>query len=123
MTKPTTCSRCSTGLAGIKHGCQLTPGGDMNYFCPPCCGDIEKEFMIENGRTTLYLVSDEGDWVVQDFLGVTKFKTAPPRVGRHNLAHNRYDVWFNGPDGFLWHAVRYGDNTEICHCKRTKEHA
>lgn len=32
----------------------------------------------------------------------------------------RYDTWFTGPDGKQWHAVQYGDNTQIAHCRRTK---
>jgi hypothetical protein len=42
-------------------------------------------------------------------------------TGRHNIAGVRYDVWFRGPDGHVWWGVQYGDMTQICHCKRTKE--
>lgn len=45
------------------------------------------------------------------------------QVGRHNIAGKRYDVWFNGPDGYEWHGVTYGDWTQLCHCKRTKRKA
>lgn len=40
---------------------------------------------------------------------------------RHNIARWRYDTWFRLPgDEFIWHGVRYGDNTQILHCRRTK---
>lgn len=33
----------------------------------------------------------------------------------------RIDVWFNGPDGHLWHGVNYGHNSQLCHCRRTRK--
>ena len=36
------------------------------------------------------------------------------------IAGIRYDCWFRF-EGFWWWGVRYGNNTEIVHCKRTKE--
>lgn len=40
--------------------------------------------------------------------------------GRHNIAGTRIDVWFPF-EGFMWHGVQYGENTQIVYCKRTKE--
>lgn len=84
--------------------------------CYDCCGAMEKAAMIETGRATLYL-TDKG---VTDWPGVLTFKPFYRKTGRHNMAGKRYDVWFTGPDGKNWHGVTYGDNTQICHCKRTR---
>ena len=72
--------------------------------------------MTEHGRIMLYLSNGE----VMNWPGTLRFP-AHVRKGRHNIAGSRYDVWFAGPDGFQWHGVQYGDNTQICHCKRTKQ--
>ena len=40
------------------------------------------------------------------------------KVGTHNMAHHRIDVWFKGPDGFVWWGVDLGNGPR---CRRTKE--
>jgi predicted lipoprotein len=56
-------------------------------------------------------------WEVSNWPGTLKMR-AHVRVGNHNMARNRYDAWFTGPDGQQWHGVTIGDNTQLCHCKR-----
>jgi hypothetical protein len=73
--------------------------------------------MKDEGRITLYL-TDDGR--VTNWPNSLSFKGHVSK-GRHNIAGTRYDVWFTGPDGHRWHGTQYGDNTQICHCKRTKE--
>jgi hypothetical protein len=97
--------------------------------------------MLETGRATLYLTLNEvnpmrpnrhldgvssiyhdGTAHVGNWPGSLQFKLYPRvKVGYHNVAGRRYDVWFPGPDGFVWHGTQFGDMTQICHCKRTKE--
>lgn len=103
--------------------------------CYACCAERERAAMIETGRATLYLSYDAerggynnkvirySNVRVTDWPGVLEFKCGGLRTGRHNIAGKRYDVWFRGPDGFVWHGVQYGENTQIAHCKRTKERA
>jgi hypothetical protein len=86
--------------------------------------------MIETGKAVLYLTTtpnmtpagnrhgDKG--TVSNWPGSLKFQTGPVKVGRHNMAGKRYDVWFRGPDGKDWHGVQYGENTQLCHCRRIK---
>ena len=40
------------------------------------------------------------------------------RIGKHNMAYRRIDVWFKGPDGFVWWGVDCGNGPR---CRRTKE--
>lgn len=63
---------------------------------------------------------------VSNWPGSLKLKVYSMRIGSHNMANCRYDVWFevlNPETNRLekWHGVCYGDGTQICHCKRTKD--
>ena len=72
--------------------------------------------MRNHGKIALYL-TDEG---VTNWPASLVFPVRYRRIGRHNWAGKRYDVWFTGPDGKPWHGTQYGDNTQIIHCKRVK---
>ena len=102
-----------------------TPAGEVH--CDVCCGEEDKARMIETGRATLYLSRHEPEplglsgWRLSNWPGTFSIKLLmSPKVGLHNMAGRRYDVWFTGPDGKDWHGVQYGDNTQICHCRRIK---
>lgn len=99
---------------------------DAKPICYECCGKREKALMIETGRATLYFTPiKDAHWnkcKVTDWPGTLEF-IGGYSIGRHNMAGKRYDVHFKGPDGAQWHGVTYGDNTQICHCKRTKAKA
>lgn len=101
-------------------------GENDEIVCYACCGERDKARMIETGKATLYFVPVVGaGWNacnVTNWPGTLAFRGGYS-VGRHNIARKRYDVTFNGPDGYVWHGVTYGDNTQICHCKRTKKRA
>lgn len=121
------CARC-------KEHKPTTPGPTTGYgeddkgrkFCFACCGVQDREVMVKDGRATLYLTSRGVDcdrftfYTVTNWPGTLEFDAGFGRHGRHNIAGTRTDVWFNGPDGHVWHGVTYGDNTQLCHCKRTK---
>jgi hypothetical protein len=87
--------------------------------CYECCGKLDRERMEHDGVATMYLTKRDGRWFVTNWPGTLAFP-AGVQVGRHNMAGKRYDAWFT-MGGFQWHGVTYGDNTQICHCKRTKE--
>lgn len=59
------------------------------------------------------------DFVIGNWPGTLTFKATGVTRGRHNWGIPRWDVWFNGPDGHVWHGVNYGNNTQIVHCRRT----
>lgn len=94
--------------------------------CYACCGVRDRRDMIETGRATLYLTHDRisspaypyADGHVSNWPGTLKLRARVKR-GAHNIARYRYDVWFSF-DGAQWHGVQYGDNTQICHCRRVK---
>lgn len=101
--------------------------------CYACIGATDRLDMCRDGAATLYLSVARKDCAekmacsgeqtkVSNWPGSLVFpiNAGAIKVTRHNIARRRYDVWFTGPDGATWHGVTYGDNTQICHCKRTK---
>jgi len=128
MFKCIDCGEEKPILTEVGTGRALTDAGES--VCYACCAVRDKAYMVEHGRATLYLslavrprtwggltrVGTVSNWPGTLDLGYK----LPVTLGRHNIARTRYDVWFNGPDGHIWHGVTYGDNTQICHCRRTK---
>lgn len=99
--------------------------------CYACCAAEERERMRATGRATLYLTGSPsrrpgmGEGAdrterVTDWGGELTFRVMGGTNGRHNIGRVRRDVTFIGPDGFVWVATRYGENTEIAHCRRTR---
>lgn len=89
--------------------------------CYDCCGVMDEIYMIEHDRITLYLDTEER--TVSNWSGSLVFGPIALTKGRHNIAGVRYDVWFAGPNGTQWHGVQYGNDTQLCHCKRLKDKA
>ena len=110
MKTPYTC-----GHSGPGHGTD----SEGKTYCYTCCGERDKAGMIRTGRATLYLTPT----AITNWPNSLRFNYGEVRVGRHNMAGKRYDVWFRGPDGADWHGVQYGDNTQLLHCRRLKARA
>jgi hypothetical protein len=100
--------------------------GTSRKICYACCTENDKAQMRKDGKTTLYLTKRETE---TDYPSATHFASNWPgslklpiygvRVGYHNIARRRYDVWFTF-EGQNWHGTQYGDNTQILHCKKVK---
>lgn len=98
---------------------------DDRKLCYNCGAERQKAAMQSTGMITLYLAIRRDRYYqetasVTDWPGVLRFPVERVRRGHHNMAGERTDVWFTGPDGYVWHGVTYGVNTELVHCKRTK---
>jgi hypothetical protein len=117
------CNRVRSYQSESTTGFATTQEGEKHCF--DCCAVVDRDYMIDKGHSKglpLYLVQKkEGKWFVTNWPGTLSFWVGTLRKGRHNIAGSRYDVWFNGPDGHVWHGVQYGEWTQVCHCKRTKE--
>jgi len=87
---------------------------DENKICYECCAKGDIQYMKKNHKITLYLTDSE----VTNWPGTLRFSVTGKTTGRHNFAGVRYDIWFTF-DGSIWHGVQYGDNTQLCHCKKT----
>jgi hypothetical protein len=103
---------------------------DGKEICWDCCALLDTAHMLVDGSTQrlpMYLSrksilqQNDGTWFVSNWPGSLSFPVQRITKGKHNIARTRYDVWFYGPDGFIWHGVQFGEWTQICHCKRTRE--
>lgn len=94
-------------------------------ICPVCATKWEMDYMIEHGKTTLYLCKDRrtGQYRIQDWLGGFQSDVYSVSKGYHNIAGIQINCRFYGPDGYVWTARRVGHYTEVAHCKRTKTKA
>jgi hypothetical protein len=114
-----TCSQCCQQIA---HEDKFSTGygidKDGHKVCFACCGvndAKELETMPIKGKTILYL--DTKAKTLSNWPGTFKIQLHYIREGRHNIAGKRYDAWFNYK-GNEFHAVQYGNNTQIAHVKR-----
>lgn len=129
--KPTKCHKCHNLLNG-NYGISIH-GKRRKYKCYACCVETEKAFMRKNGKTMLYLSQEQKATPIQrlpyrmeadtckvtDFTGGLSITPTSVKASFHNIAGKRYDAWFIF-EGYFWHGVTYGDNTQILHCKKTK---
>ena len=118
-----TCSKCGQTK---EHKSDFITGYVTNKenekICFDCCAIEDKKQMVETGKIILYFTEKEGKHFVINWPSTLSFPCYPKiALGKHNMAGKRYDYWFKGPDGFIWHGYTIGDNTQIAHCKRTKE--
>lgn len=131
------CGICGVAIAqpqpgSITSGYGTTPEGSK--ICYACCANRDKEYMRSNDKITLYLtgvaphrnrtrlgIVTSPDWKITNWPGSLQFRPMGQnvKVGRHNMAGVRYDVWFVF-EGFVWHGVSFGQNTELLHCCKTK---
>jgi hypothetical protein len=118
---------------------------DDNKVCYACCGKQDHEHMEKGLPICLYLSGDirpgQEDrtvgqtqlwnpgmqrtewvpkWILSNWPGSLEIPIYMVKVGRHNIARVRYDIWFRFA-GHNWHGVMYGNDTQICHCKTIKE--
>lgn len=121
-----TCDKCkqdktfdstfTTGYGKDKEG---------HKICYECCALQDEKDMNETGKATLYLSQKffncENHYVVSNWPSSLEFKVNHMRIGKHNIARKVYVVYFNDKQGNTWIGKTYGDNTQICHCKRLKK--
>lgn len=116
-----TCHQCKENKV---HNSDLSTGYATNKagdkICYACCGindAKELEDMIIGGKTVQYMnpnAKEISNWPSTLIIPLNYI-----RVGRHNIAGKRYDTWFTFK-GNNFHAVQYGNNTQIVHIKRIK---
>lgn len=89
--------------------------------CYQCCAVRDAKYMTKTGAIVLYLTANPaGHKQVTNWPGTLILPINAYRIGRHNMAGKREDVWFTGPDGKRWHGVNYGDFSQILRCKRVR---
>jgi hypothetical protein len=94
-------------------------------LCPECIGNIERKSMLGLGLIDLYLYwkttdsgkripSHVGNWIDEGL----RFDVKRWRIGKHNIAGQRVDVWFNC-GGHVWWGWQVGYH-DLVYCRRTK---
>jgi hypothetical protein len=138
-----TCVKCGqTKPIQTEGGTGYGVDSQKNKICYDCCAILDREQMIQQGRTTLYLVKryyDEANkqwrsepvnaseknpafrYFVTNWPGTLSFKCHCSRMGNHNIASERIDVWFRDKSIGAWHGVHYGRSSDLVYCKRLNE--
>jgi len=94
---------------------------DNNKICYTCCANDDRQQMRDTGKITLYLTGTPSQgFKLTNWPGSFEIRPTSYHLGRHNIARTRTDVWFVF-DGYWWHGVQYGEFTQLCHCKKTKQ--
>lgn len=94
---------------------------DDHKICFACCGIQDHEYMRNHDKTTLYLTSKDGRWIVSNWPGTLAISAIGyERQHAHNWGLSRRDVWFADEFGNHWHGVSYGDFTQLVHCRKLK---
>ena len=112
-----TCSICNKAITKPNHGgTGYGVDADDNKVCYACCGNQDAAYMDENDRITLYLSKGE----ITNWPGTYRRRAVVVEKKRgHNWGLTRRDAYFrNGAD--YWWGVQYGENTELCHCRKLK---
>lgn len=114
-----TCTVC--GLHKT-HDDDFTTGygrdNDDNIVCFDCCGKQDaKELKELQPNQKFYLYLNTKEKTLSNWPGTLKINVNHIRVGNHNIARHRYDTWFTF-EGNSYHAVQYGDNTQIAHVRK-----
>ena len=123
QNKSFTCGICKTSQT--YHSTVGGTGYAINHLtgqkvCYDCCAEQDRKFMRDHKKITLYLTREGFYSKITNWPGTLKLDCTGCRTGRHNIAGTRYDVWFVF-EGYYWHGVQYGENTQLCHCKQTKQ--
>lgn len=103
------CSTCGTDLTTKPHALD----NDGNRYCYKCCAEQDKEQMRNENKIVLYLSGEH----VTNWPGSLKIPVRYKKVGKHNMAGTRVDVWFVFEDR-EWHGTQYGHDSELCYCKK-----
>ena len=112
-----------TPSAHSEHTTGTAHTRDEKEICWTCAALMEIGEMCKAGKATLYwskYASPVG-WRVSNWPGFLMFEHIRVTSGQHNIGRTRDDVWFVGPDGYIWHGVQIGEWNQILHAKRTKQ--
>ena len=123
----TTCDRCHKVI--VPDSPHTTGYGIRNdqEMCFACCGELDREELYNlpiGGKFILYdCVDHDGNSILTNWPGTLTIHPHYRKTGKHNIAGKRFDMWFSlpaQPEPHVYHAVRYGNMTQIAHVRRIK---
>lgn len=141
--RPTKCYKCHASFPVIPPNFTGPSGYGVvqqknrrRYVCYDCCSKTDMAYMRKHGKNTLYFSYSSpcnnpqfthsgtnmtaSDYLVSNWPGGINIRPTRVRRGKHNIARERWDVWFTF-EGTEWHGVNIGDN-QILRCKRIQRH-
>lgn len=129
------CEKCGSPFKATRYTTGYGTTKDGKKFCYSCCAELTKEEMRRDGKIMLYFSYDSpnhnpqftssginltaSDYKVSDWGDGLSIRPTRVKVGKHNIAKRRWDVWFQFENTW-WYGVNYGDMTQILHCRRVK---
>jgi len=107
------------------HGV-FAPGGKINLPLTPQqvsehnrrLTEAEARAMESHKRIALYLVKTDEGYRVGPWADAKRWPVIRYRLGRHNIAGTRIDVWFKAAGADWW--GRNTGGSDIVHCRRLK---
>jgi Zn finger protein HypA/HybF involved in hydrogenase expression len=127
------CHGCGKTVSFQTEDYTYAKDDEGNTYCYTCGAILDMKSMNEMGKATLFLVEEHPvvdsagfdfskQYHVVNWNHTLKFKVYSVSLSIHNFGLLRTDVWFVF-NGHVWHGYSIGDNTQLCHCKRTKKKA
>lgn len=114
-----TCARCNKEIVKPANSCGTGYGEfDGKKYCYPCCGEVEKQKLMNISGNEKYILYLSGDEVI-NWCGTLRIRPRRVKTGLHNIARTRTDVWFT-VDGKRFHGTQYGDFSELLYIKSVK---
>jgi len=76
--------------------------------------DSLAEYMTRHGEARCLYCKDEAVWTDDDDPALRR--TFPILRERFSIREARWDIWFIGPDNFIWHGLSYRmPSLDYCH--------
>jgi hypothetical protein len=127
-----TCVKCGNRFVPTTNTPGYAKDHDGNMYCYVCCAEMDKQGMRDTGKAVLYLSRKYQPTYVlngrthrpyQEYVtnwpGTLSIHVHYSKTGRHNMAGTRTTVWFKF-EGTDWMGIHYGNDSEICYCRRLK---
>ena len=87
---------------------------DGTTYCIDCLTEAQKDKLQRDGKGKLIL----GGPTVTNEAGTLHFDVIASSANGHNIAANRLDVWFIGPDGMRWQGTHFGEGVGLANVRR-----
>lgn len=110
----TKCEKEKTHESDISTGYGTDKDG--NKICFDCCGIDDANNLTNLKKGDKYILYWDGQNII-NWPSSLKIKPYSVKKGKHNMARTRDDIYFKF-NGFNFHAVQYGSNSQIAHIKK-----
>jgi len=125
------CSKCHKECkTDNPHFTGYSKDDEGNILCYACCGELDRAYMRDHDRITLYLtyhnLTDQIElnlprFEVTNWPGTLRYAAhVSTTIKKYTTWRIRHDVWFEDETGVWWYGRHQGENNELVYCKRLK---